>query len=68
MKLVGPDKDQVFDLAKAKLGDRFNVWLVTPRPEWHGLHDGTPRGLLESQCPTCVDEVLRAVEGMPDGD
>ncbi|MFV8317168.1 hypothetical protein [Mycobacterium sp. 23] len=68
MKLVGPGKEQVFDLAKEKLGDRFNAWLVTPRPEWHGLHDGTPRGLLESQCPTCVDEVLRAVEGMPDGD
>lgn len=66
MKLVGPGKQQIYDLAKAKLGEAVNMWLVTPREEWRHLHDGTPHGLLESGCPTFLNAVLELVEGMPD--
>ena len=65
MKLIGPGKQQIYDLAKAKMGAAVDEWLVTPREEWRHLHDGTPHGLLDSGCPTCMNEVLQAVEAMP---
>lgn len=65
MKVIGPGKQEIYDLAKKKLGKEVDMWLVTPRPEWEHLHDGTPHGLLDSGCPTCMNEVLEAVKGMP---
>lgn len=67
MKSLGLGKQEILDLAKEKLGDRMNLWLVTPRPEWHGIHDATPHGLLESGCPSCMNEVLELIEAMPNG-
>lgn len=68
MNLLGPGKQQIFDLAKQKMGDQVYQWLVTPQPQWEGMHDATPHGLLESGCPACLNAVLEQVEGMPDGD
>ncbi|ORB93985.1 hypothetical protein LAUMK4_05874 [Mycobacterium persicum] len=65
MKLVGPGKQHIFDLAKQKMGDRVYQWLVTPQTQWEGTHDATPHGLLESGCPACLNAVLEAVEAMP---
>lgn len=64
MKLVGPGKQQIYDLAKAKLGEAVNMLLVTPHPDFEGMHDGTPHGLMESGCPTCLNAVLEQVESM----
>lgn len=68
MKSLGLGKQEILDLARKKMTLReLNLWLVTPRPEWHGLHDATPHGLLESGCPSCLNEVLELIEAMPNG-
>lgn len=65
MILHGLSRQQIYDLAKKKLGKGVDMWLVTPHPDFEGIHDGTPHGLLESGCPSCVNDVLQMVEAMP---
>jgi hypothetical protein len=60
--VIGPQ--YVYDLAKQKLGDQLDTWLVTPHPDLTE-HDRTPHGLIDSGCPGCVSRIRDLLEEMP---
>jgi hypothetical protein len=59
--LGGPGKERAYEMAQQKLSDP-DLWLDTPHP---GLKaNQTPRQALESECPSCINDVLSQLEAM----
>lgn len=63
--MTGIGSRYVAELVQRKYGELADGWLDAPHPDIYSddkLHGETPRQLIESGCPACIDKVARLLE------